>query len=96
MTRSTAHALDLELMRDVHAVWPKGERFVSTASLVELLVHHSDRWGEASPFGRPLNAQRLYHMLHSIEPGVFTVRPDPTGPRGYAWSQLESALGAVA
>ncbi len=76
------------LLRHVHASWPAGETFAPTAALIaKLVAEHPDEWGKASPFGKPLTAQRLGRMLASNY-GVNSTRIERGGPRGYAWAAL--------
>src|SRR3546814_3176042 len=52
------------LLKDLHAVWPVGERFLSTNQIIDRLVmQNSDYWGESSSYGKRLTAQRMGRML---------------------------------
>lgn len=54
----------VRLLADLYAIWPEGEAFAATAHLLDRLVDHNpEMWGEESPFGKRLTAQRLGRML---------------------------------
>lgn len=79
------------LMQHIAQVWP-GELFVPTENLIDRLVaSHPETWGEFSPFGKRLTAQRLGRML-SGNYKIHTSRPDGNGPRGYTLASLTPAL----
>ena len=80
------------LLQHLTEVWPPGETFVPTDELIEALVtQHPETWGEFSPFGKRLNAQRLGRMLAGNYK-VHTVRPDSRGSRGYAAASLSTVM----
>jgi hypothetical protein len=80
------------LLQHIAEVWPEGETFAPTEELIDSLVaHHPETWGEFSPFGKRLNAQRLGRMLAGNYK-VHTVRPDSRGGRGYAAASLSTVL----
>jgi len=85
------------VMRDLHAIWPKGEPFMPTKQLVTKLIHHNpEYWGPGSSLGKPLNETRLGRMITQATK-VTSCRPDTRGPRGYLWARLAPAwlrLGA--
>lgn len=87
----------MSLLRDLAKVWPKGETFVSTESLVSKLVFHNPQmWGSESSFGKPLTAHRFGRMLSQaakitstrqrIDGGL--VRGIPSGPLIQVWDRL--------
>jgi len=76
------------LLGHLHEGWDADEPFLPTARLIDGLVHdHPDDWGDASPLGKRLTAQRLGRMLATAY-GVNSTRLDRTGPRGYAQAAL--------
>lgn len=79
------------LLSHLWELWPEGEVFWPTAEIiVALAVEHPDTWGEGSPFGKPLTAQRFGKMLATAY-GVNSTRLERTGPRGYTRASLERA-----
>lgn len=79
------------LLAHLWEMWPEGETFWPTAEIVTALaIEHPDMWGEGSPFGKPLTAQRFGRMLATAY-GVNSGRLDRTGPRGYTRASLERA-----
>ena len=79
------------LLKHLHDAWPQDEPFVSTLLLIRALVtDHPDDWGDSSPFGKPLTAQRLGRML-ATSYGVNSTRIERDGPRGYARAALTTA-----
>jgi len=71
------------LLKHLYECWPEDETFLPTTRLIDTLVHeHPDDWGDASPLGRRLTAQRLGRMLASAY-AINSGRVDHTGPRGY-------------
>jgi len=78
------------LLRDIHAVWGEEERFHTTASLIgRLVAHNPDYWGDASPYGRQLTAQRMGRML--AQSAKVRATKDTTGARGYARASFARA-----
>ena len=78
------------LLNHLHDLWPQGENFVPTAELVtQLILEHPDEWGDGSPFGRALTAQRFGRML-ATSYGINSTRLERTGPRGYTRASLET------
>ena len=76
------------LLAHLHELWPEGEPFVATADLIrDLALEHPDEWGDGSPVGKPVTAQRLGRMLATAYK-VNTTRVDRNGPRGYAYAAL--------
>jgi hypothetical protein len=76
------------LLKHMHQLWPE-ETFYPTTSVVRDLANaHPDEWGDGSPFGKPVTAQRLGRMLASSY-GVNSTRLDRDGPRGYTRASLE-------
>ncbi len=77
------------LLKHLHECWPEGQGFVPTTALIESLIQqHTDDWGDASPFGKRLTAQRLGRMLVSSY-ALNSTRPDRAGPRGYTRAALD-------
>ncbi|PYF99253.1 Protein of unknown function [Georgenia satyanarayanai] len=71
------------LLRNIREVWPAGQSFFPTEDLIPALIDHNpDSWGDASPFGKALTAQRLGRMLVSSY-NLHSDRPGGVGPRGY-------------
>ena len=76
------------LLRDLSAVWPDGEPFVTTDSLVsQLIAHNPQYWGPASAYGRSLTAKRLA-LLVAQASKVTSIRPGGRGKRGYSAAHL--------
>jgi hypothetical protein len=72
----------VRLLHDIHRVWPDGEHFTPTTTLIsELILHNPRQWGAESSFGRALTFQRLGRMLAQ----GFKVNSSRQGdgPRGY-------------
>lgn len=85
----------LLLLRHLHDLWPEGEPFMPTTTLVELLaVEHPDEWGDGSPFGKPITAHRLGRML-ATSYKVNSRRMDRDGARGYVRASLLGAWQAM-
>lgn len=79
------------LMQHLAAVWGETQ-FVATEDLIDRLVEaHPETWGEFSPFGKRLTAQRLGRML-SGNYKIHTARPDANGHRGYTLASLSTAF----
>jgi hypothetical protein len=79
------------LIKHLHELWPESVPFTATSALIrELIADHPDYWGDASPFGRPLTAQRLGKML-ATSYGINSTRLDRAGPRGYTRASLATA-----
>jgi len=80
------------LLAHINELWPTGETFVPTADLLRWLVdEHPDTWGDGSPFGKALTAQRLGRML-ATSYKVNSTRLDREGPRGYARAALQAPM----
>jgi len=78
----------LLLLRHLHDLWPQGETFVPTSSLVDwLALEHPEEWGDGSPFGKPITAQRFGRML-ATSYKVNSTRLDRDGARGYVRAAL--------
>lgn len=78
------------LLTHLHEVWPDGDNFAATAELVNLLIlEHPDEWGDGSPFGKALTAQRFGRML-ATSYGINSTRLDRSGPRGYTRASLDA------
>ncbi len=76
------------LLRHLHEAWHGAEPFMPTSALIDALVTaHSGDWGQGSPFGKALTAQRLGKMLAQSY-GINSARLDRTGPRGYTYALL--------
>jgi Protein of unknown function (DUF3631) len=80
------------LLRDIFRVWPEGEKFLPSGTLVNYLINTNPAiWGDESPFGKVLTTKRLGSMLakgykiHSVQPGR-------GGPRGYHRSAFTNAM----
>ena len=77
------------LLTHLHELWPHGDNFVPTSELVrDLILEHPDEWGDSSPYGRALTAQRFGRML-ATSYGINSARLERTGPRGYTRASLE-------
>lgn len=85
----------LVLLENLGHIWPKGEFFVATETLIELLVtYNPDYWGEGTYNGSPrskLNATRLGRMIKQAT--NTTSRREGRGgtPRGYEQEQFRQA-----
>lgn len=87
------------LLRHLMTCWPTGAEFWRTTDLVEtLILEHPEVWGDSSPYGRALTAQRLGRMLVSNYRIRSTVQDtaDKNSPRGYRRDQFAGAHGAMA
>lgn len=87
--------IHVHLLRDLHDVFKSsGADFLTTDQIIgELVDRHPERWGAASPFGRPLNAQRHGRMLvknFSIRSGK-----DSEDRRGYFRSLFVPAWRSI-
>ena len=86
------------LLRHLTVCWPDGADFWRTTDLVETLVReHPEAWGDDSPYGKALTAQRLGRMLVNYY-GVRSSRQDTaekSSPRGYHRAQFAGAHGAL-
>jgi hypothetical protein len=79
----------LVLLRDLRDVWPAGETFVRTATLVDLLAAHSpETWGLEARFGT-IKPKRVGQLLRDY--GVRPERNPERTSRGYVLSDLERA-----
>jgi len=78
------------LLKHLADLWDAApEPFKSTADLCrDLAADHPEHWGQGSPFGKPITAQRLGKML-AVSYTVNSTRLDRTGPRGYTRASLE-------
>ena len=77
------------LMTDLHAVWPEGQEFVSSETLVgKLILHNPNYWGASSSYGKALTAKRL-GILVSKSANITSSRPGGRGPHGYARSAFD-------
>ena len=85
----------LVLLENLGHIWPEGEAFVATETLIELLVtYNPDYWGEGSYNGSTrtkLNAHRLGRMIKQAT--NTTSRREGRGgtPRGYDREQFRQA-----
>ncbi|MEV8191895.1 DUF3631 domain-containing protein [Rhodococcus pyridinivorans] len=78
----------MQMMSDLHAVWPKDTDFVPTAELVSaLILHNPEYWGVNSPYGKALTDKRLGTLVSQASK-VTSQRPGGRGPRGYSRSVL--------
>lgn len=83
------------LLTHMSEVWPTGEAFTSTADLVNALIfEYPDYWGESSPYGRALTAQRFGRML-ATSYGINSTRIVRGGPRGYTYASLAPTWGRM-
>lgn len=81
----------LALLRHLH-ITVGSESFVGTEELIDRLVSNwPEVWGDSSPFGKRLTAQRLGRML-STHYNITTSRLERTGPRGYTRASLTPAF----
>ena len=80
------------LLAHINNLWPEGAAFVPTTDLLRWLAdEHPDTWGDGSPFGKALTAQRLGRML-ATSYKVNSTRLDRDGPRGYARAALDAPM----
>lgn len=78
------------LLKDLHAVWPDTERFVSTSQTIERLVeHNAEYWGEISAYGKRLTAQRMGRML--VQGAKIHSTRNAAKVRGYSRDQFAKA-----
>lgn len=81
----------LLLLRHLHDLWPATETFMPTVELCDLLArNHPDEWGDGSPFGKAITAQRLGRML-ATSYKINSTRLDRDGARGYVRATLAQA-----
>lgn len=83
---------------DIHGLYESsGEDFLPTTdSILPLLAaKHSERWGDASKFGKALTAQRLGRMLSKNYSIRSQREPDGEQRRGYFRAQFVKAWRAV-
>lgn len=79
------------LLRHLFEVWPDGERFMPTTTLVAALIAaHPEMWGDGSAYGRALTTQRLGRMLATSYKVNSGRSDDPARTRGYYRARLES------
>ena len=77
------------LLHHLLAVWPEEAVFMPTSSLLEMLIsRYPDAWGVASPYGKPLTAQRFGRMLATAYK-LNSTRQANDGPRGYTRAALD-------
>jgi hypothetical protein len=80
------------LLAHIREAWQRGEPFVPTEELIDRLVdRHPEMWGETSPYGKRLTAQRMGRMLVTSY-NIHSNRPGGVGPRGYLAGSLASAF----
>src|SRR3546814_13989779 len=78
------------LLKDLHAVWPVEERFLSTNQIIDRLVmQNSDYWGESSSYGKRLTAQRMGRML--VQGAKIHSTRNAAKVRGYTRDQFAKA-----
>lgn len=77
------------LLQHIAEVWPPGQHFVATTDLVaDLVAEYPTVWGDASPYGKALTAQRCGRMM-AQHFKVNTGRvEEPVRARGYFASAL--------
>jgi hypothetical protein len=76
------------VMKDLHDVWPDGERFMPTRQLVTKLIgHNPEYWGLGSAYGKALTDTRLGRLIDQATK-VTSIRPGGRGPRGYNRASL--------
>ncbi|KAA9148570.1 DUF3631 domain-containing protein [Microbacterium lushaniae] len=86
------------LLTDLHAVWNTSESFLPTATIIDRLVTlNQEYWGEQSPYGRRLTAQRMGRLL--MQSTKINSTKNHADQRGYVrdrfekvWRQLGIAL----
>jgi Protein of unknown function (DUF3631) len=77
------------MLKDLHTVWPDGEKFVPTRTLVsELIKHNPDYWGPNSNYGKALTDTRFGQIVMRASK-VTSERPGGRGHRGFLRSRLE-------
>lgn len=81
------------LLANIAEVWPEGEQFMATRSLVDSLVlEFPTMWGTASAYGKALTMQRLGRML-ATGFGINSTRVgDKNSPRGYTLSAMSPIM----
>jgi hypothetical protein len=85
----------MQLLVDLHKIWPEGRNFVPTCDLIRgLLNHNPEYWGAASAYGRAITDHRLGRLL-SGSAKVTSVRPDTHGHRGYLRTALDPVWGRL-
>ena len=79
------------LLHHLAQVWPDDKRFLPTEYVCAYLAgRYPDVWGTGSPFGKPINPQRLGRMLaHSFKVNTIRVQEDNgSRSRGYLRDSL--------
>jgi hypothetical protein len=77
------------MMKDLHPVWPDGENFAPTRTLVsKLITHNPEYWGPNSGYGKALTDTRFAQIVARAS-RVTPHRVGGRGPRGYLRSALE-------
>jgi hypothetical protein len=77
------------MLKDLHTVWPDGEKFVPTRTLVKKLIDHNpEYWGANSSYGKALTDTRFGQIVMRASK-VTSERPGGRGPRGFLRSLLE-------
>lgn len=79
------------MLRHLHTVWPDGEQFVVTRTLVSKLIgHNPEYWGPGSRYGKALSDTRFGQIVARAS-RVTSERLGGRGPRGFLRSRLEPA-----
>lgn len=77
------------MLKDLHTVWPDGEKFVPTRTLVsELIKHNPEYWGPDSSYGKALTDTRFGQILVGAS-RVTSERIGGRGQRGFFRARLE-------
>jgi hypothetical protein len=85
----TTLPVGMVMLTDLHTVWPDGETFVATRTLVsKLTLHNPEYWGQNSGFGKALTDTRFGQIVMRASK-MTSVRVGGRGPRGFLRSQLE-------
>jgi hypothetical protein len=85
----TALPVGMVMLTDLHTVWPDGETFVATRTLVsKLIAHNPEYWGQNSSWGKALTDTRFGQIVMRASK-MTSVRVGGRGPRGFSRSQLE-------
>jgi Protein of unknown function (DUF3631) len=66
------------MLKDLHAVWPDGETFVPTRTLVQkLIAHNPEYWGPSSNYGKALTDTRFGQIVMRASRGWGQPRQQP-------------------
>lgn len=89
-------ALSVELLVDLKSVWPIGQGWWASASIITALTEMADRPWATLQQGRPLTGAKLARLLRDFDIKVVKRRDGAKTVNAYAWPPIEAALGRYA